>query len=102
VRLGRLKPVPKMNATTTAAKRGKKLLKHKPKLKPAIVLPGGDIAQPAAVLAKKFGMTVRTLKGMGVPSSRVAGCLYGSQRRAGEVIAERLNSPIKRTRGGRR
>jgi hypothetical protein len=88
-----------MNAIP-AAKSGKKV--HKTKYKPAIVLPDGDTAQPAAVLAKKFGMTTRTLKAMGVPLSRIAGCLYGSERMAGEVIAERLNNSTKRTRRPRR
>jgi hypothetical protein len=88
-----------MNATP-AAKSGKKV--HKTKYKPAIVLPDGDTAQPAAVLAKKFGVTTRTLKAMGVPLRRVGGCLYGSERKAGEVLADRLNNPTKRTRGGRR
>jgi hypothetical protein len=76
--------------------------KYKTKPKPDIALPDGDTAKPVGTLAKKFGMTERTFKKLGVPLTRIAGCLYGSERKAGEVLADRLNNPTKRTRGSRR
>jgi hypothetical protein len=47
---------------------------------------------PVAELAKEIGVTERTFKTLGIPLMRIGGCLYGSRRKRGEVLAERLNA----------
>jgi hypothetical protein len=93
-------PVFQMNATIAAAAKGGKKV-HKTKLKPHITLPDGDIAVPVAELAKEIGVTERTFKTLGIPLMRIGGCLYGSRRKRGEVLAERLNAAPSKRRGRR-
>jgi hypothetical protein len=63
-----------------------------------IDLPNGDRITKRRLLAKRWGVSERTLQRMGAKTVYVGNVAYCSERSAGELLAEGLKPPKRRRR----